>query len=661
MALKLRRLVWVGIGLALVFLPALPVVRWGGGRDTGPVWAPNVESWLLGLVIVSVVGLVASRLTSRLSWRFPFPSRKTLPWILGGLGLAVSLASVFAMRGVFAGNPHLVDETAQLLHAKAFAGGQLALPAPNPQEFFVVTNTMIVDAGWVSQYPPGHIWLLAVGFLVGLEWLVNPVLAGLGAIFIFVLGRGLYGPKTGLYTAVLWLLAPWVMFTFGTYMNHGSATVLIVASLAMLVWNKTPGVVLSALAGFFLAFASAIRPLDAIAVFPAVALLAFKRSGFKGWWWMALGGLPVILAIGYHNWELFGSPTTFGYSILYGREHGLGFHVNPWGESFTPRVALGNLAAAIRRIHIYMFELPVPPLLVMSVWAIWQGGKRTGDGVVALGMLGTPILYFFYWHSGFYPGPRFYFAIVPFLILGLARTLRSISGVLNRWTNPSFNFKMGWNFALLFTVIWGTVDILPRRVEVYREGLSSMKLHPERALAELGVTQALVLVPESFGSRIIVGLWGLGVPAGLAERAYRNVDACDLYQTILEARASHLPPEHVVGRIELLMADNRPDVFPIEGWPYETLRLRVRDDIPEECTLQLQRDIDGFTAFGNLAWKNSVDRRSGIVFARDLFERNGELLSQYPGWEVWRWAPTSSDPLGPPRLSRLQMGSPPAP
>jgi hypothetical protein len=74
----------------------------------------------------------------------------------------------------------------------------------------------------------------------------------------------------------------------------------------------------------------------------------------------------------------------------------------------------------------------------------------------------------------------------------------------------------------------------------------------------------------------------------------------------------------------------------------------------------MNRDLQGFTLFGHLAWRNAVGLETGVVFARDLHDRNGELLARYEGWEVWRYAPLPDDPNSVPVLTRLRgaRGSP---
>jgi hypothetical protein len=153
-----------------------------------------------------------------------------------------------------------------------------------------------------------------------------------------------------------------------------------------------------------------------------------------------------------------------------------------------------------------------------------------------------------------------------------------------------------------------------------------------------------VLVPESWGSRVIVALWALGAPPGTVERAYRRLDTCDLYQTALAARAAGVGGDAIEARLVQDMIFAPPAPPRLERWPDPSIRLRSGSTPPEVCQAELRRDLMGFSLYGYLAWRNKIGLDSGVVFARDLFERNDELLTRYPGWEVWRYAPPPGRP-----------------
>ena len=96
--------------------------------------------------------------------------------------------------------------------------------------------------------------------------------------------------------------------------------------------------------------------------------------------------------------------------------------------------------------------------------------------------------------------------------------------------------------AAAVVLLWGSLSFLPARWNFYRTQLISLKYHPERELAERGVDQALVIVPESWASRVVVRLWGLGAPALLVERAINQVDTCELHELGRRARAAGQQP-----------------------------------------------------------------------------------------------------------------------
>jgi hypothetical protein len=627
--------------------------------DPGPDWGVYLEAWAIGLVVVVVLAVIAGRLATQM--RLPEPR---WPWwgdaaVAGGGGVLLAVGAACTTWVAFAGNPHLVDEMAQLFQARVFASGRLAAPAPESPEFFLFMHTWITPAGWVSQFPPGHSVALAMGTLVGAEWLVNPLLGGASVPLVYLVARGLYDRSTARLTAFLWATCAWVLFMSATFMNHALAVTLLLGAWAC-VW--APGAATRwrwVLAGLLLAAAAATRPLDAVAgAVPVLVYLASRRA-WRPALWLALGGLPVMALLGHLNWVLYGAPWKLGYTALYGAEHGLGFHLDVWGDEYTPLVGLSNVVAAVRRLHIYLFEWSIPALLPLGLWALLARHTEEGDLVVASALIAGPVLYFFYWHSGFYPGPRFYYVAAPALVLGTARAVlwawdaaRCRSRALVRW-------DAALAAAVVVVLLWGWADGVPARFRAYRAGLASLKLHPERGLAAAGVKQALVLVPESWGARIVTRLWVLGVKPGLAERAYRVLDACDLHQFAAAAWSAGMPAPAVTDSLQR-MYDAVVEPAPlVAGWPDPTLHLRPRRGLPAECMAEMARDREGLALYGSLGWRNAVGLDRGIVYARDRFDENPVLLQQYPGWEIWRWAPPQGDPEAPPVLRRVSAGNAP--
>jgi hypothetical protein len=645
---RVIRWLWFAIAALVIGLPFLPLARSHGAPppDPGPPWAPNVAAWGIGLALVLVAAGAAGRLAIRMrrrggTWGVRLPTAAYLALLGGGL----ATLSAYTMRSVFAANPVLIDEMAQLFQARVFASGRLAAPVPEPAAAFVIAHTWITNAGWASLYPPAHPLMLALGMVFRAEWLVPPVLGGGSVALVYLVAKGLYGPKTGRIAALLWAISSWVMFMSASYMNHVTATTLALACWA-LVWapRPSPRPLHLVAAGLCLAAVAATRPLDAAAAGLPVLAWILARRRWPAFPWMALGTLPVFAGWGYCNWRLYGNPLTLGYSALYGSSIGLGFGIDPWGRPFTPLVALSNLAVAMRRLNLFLYEWPIPALLPLGLWALAGRQRRTADAIVAVGLLAVPALYFFYWHSGYYPGPRFYYAAAPFLVIGTARAWRWGGALARRSSRPWWHGDVALVAAAVIVLVWGWAGVLPARFAVFRTGLATLKLHPERELAARGARQALVIVPERWGSRLIVSLWELGVHPGLAERAYRWLDSCELYQFIEAARAARLTPDEATRRLDTLVRASPAPTPQLRNAPDETLHLHRDRPLDPVCQRELQRDEAGFTLFGYLVWRNPIGLDSGIVFARDLYERNAELFARYPGWTIWRYAPPAGGP-----------------
>jgi hypothetical protein len=646
------RSLWVAIALVAAVLPLVPLASWSGAPDSGPAWRLSLDAWGLGLLVVVALALATGRLATGLPRvRLPRPALGDV-WYVALLAALIVLGAATASWVIFARNPHHLDEMAQLIHAGALAAGRLALPTPEPAQAFLTGQTWVTDAGWVSQYPPGHIVLLAVGRLARAVWLVNPVLAGVGAVCVFFVARGLYGRRVARTAVFLWVVSAWVLFMSAGYMNHVTAVTFALVAWALVWGPRRPRALHWIAAGMAIGWVTATRPLEGLAA--ALPLLVWAARGrTRVLPWIALGGLPVAVAWGYVNWRLYGSPLTLGYSVLYGAEHNLGFHTDPWGQPFTPAIALSNVAMAVRRLHIYLYEWPIPALLPLALWAAFGKQRRERDLVVAVGLMAAPALYFFYWHSGFHLGPRFYYAIVPWLVIATARGWHWGRAAARRAGGRVFRWNVALGTAAVTVLVWGWIGVLPGRIEQYRTSLPTMKLHPEKELKRQGVTKALVLVRTSWGSRIISGLWEQGVPPGLVERAYRRIDTCQLDTFWREARGRSLSAARATQELELILANRGAVEAPrLEGWPDPTVRATSGNVITEACRREMQRDQRGFTLYEPLAWRNAIGLDDGIVFARDLLGGNGPLLVRFRGWPLWRYAPSHDDPEGLPVLTQ---------
>lgn len=647
------RAAWILLGLVVLVLPWLPVPEWVNAPERGVPLGPHMEAWVIGLLVVVTLGALGGRIGARAAWspRVALPASPAVPWVAA---LWTALAGVFVVLWVHGGRPQMVDELAQLVHASAFAAGTLALPAPVPAEAFLVTHTFVTDAGWISQFPPGLTALLALGLRGNMAWLVNPMSAFVATLALWCVAQGLYGRRTAVIAVALWVTSIWVVLMAGTHMSHMPAVAATLVGWAAIFgpqrvrwWH----VVLAGVAG---GLATVIRPLDGVAAAIPPALWVVRHRRWNAIPLAVLGAVPFLTAMLWVNAQLHGDPLTFGYTALWGSAHGLGFHVDPWGRPFTPGMALANLVSVVRGLHLRVFEWPIPALLPLGAWALAARHAHPSDRYLLAGMVAAPLLYFFHWHAGAYMGPRLHFAAAPMIVLGTARAALWLLRRVRHRNVPGFRATAAvWTMGCV-TVLWGVVGIAPLRLEITRGEFRTMNLDPRGDLLDNGVPRALVLVPESFRARTIVGFWALGVDHSRVERSARAVESCDLAELLTSLRAQQATAETAAFALDSAIRAVRDTAPVITDWPDPWIRIRAGRELSAACRRELQRDLEGFTLYGAVSWQNPPDLRSGIVFARDLPELRDSLMSMYADRPIYRWAPPPATPDSLPVLTLMR-------
>jgi hypothetical protein len=647
---------WLAAAL-LTLLGLLPVANWLTGGRAIPWWGAAVREWsTVGLGVVLLAVVLARAFGDRLDAVHERVTRLVLgstprAFLLATASLAFVLSAAASIY-CFARQPHLIDEMAQLWHARILLAGRLALPTdPNP-EFFSALH--VIDAGgkWYSHFPVGGPAILALGMLAGAVWLVNPLLIALCVACVYRFARITYGDATARVAAVLVALSPFVVFMGGTQMNHVPALALTWLALAATAeWRESGTPVRSRrcamVIGASIGALIAIRPLDGaivgavVGVFQLPTLLRQRRwSGLAVQ--LAAAAVPVALLL-WSNALTTGHPLRMGYEVMWGADEGLGFRQGATGETHTPRRALVLASANLMRVNLYLFEWPIPALLLAVVTLVLVRRVSRWDGLL-LSLVGAIVgAYALYWHEGFHLGPRYLFIAMPAVVILVARApglmaerlsgtaRRAVALVLPLCVAASLLWPAGVSGALL-------------RARQYHSSLWILKVDLERQVAESSLDRALVFVHEGWGARLMARLWALGVPRTQAEQVLRGSDACALEHWLRGEEAR--PAADSAGRLGRLaalstgwtMVRPRPDRTPDSS-------LRFADDAPftGECAAELAADEAGvslyppFLRLNRPAASGRVD--GSVIFVRDLGAHNEVLRERFGDRGWYRYAP----------------------
>ncbi len=187
--------------------------------------AMHLTKAALGLLIlvVGALNLILAAATipddawETLCVRWERADRHRLPWLCAAwVVILSSLLAWFALDRI----PHVPDEVAYLAQAKYIATGHLTLPLPPDVQAFAYPFAFADGNRWYGAAPAGISFALALGLLVGLPWLVNPLLGGAAVLLSHRWVRELYDRDVADGVALLLAFSPWLLFLSASLMPH---------------------------------------------------------------------------------------------------------------------------------------------------------------------------------------------------------------------------------------------------------------------------------------------------------------------------------------------------------------------------------------------------------------------------------------------------------
>ena len=346
-------------------------------------------------------------------------------------------------------HPHIPDEVGYLYHARYFAEGMFAMPAPPVPDSFKIDLMTYEENRWYSPLPPGWPAMLTLGILFGAPWLLNPMLAGLNILFVYIFIREIYDRRTARVSVLLLCISPWYIFMAMNFMGHTfTLTCALIASLAVSWARKSGKALWGWVSGIATGMVSLIRPLDGLVVATLLGLWAIgiggkrlKTSILIG---LILGSVIIGSAALPYNKMFTGDPAKSPLMVYFdkyygpgknalgfGPERGLGWAIDPF-PGHSPIDALVNADLNIFSINIELFGWSTGSLIMIALM-LFSGTMRREDYFMLIVVAAISGAYSFYWFSG---GPDFgarywYLMLVPLVVL-TARGIQFLEGTVVR-------------------------------------------------------------------------------------------------------------------------------------------------------------------------------------------------------------------------------------
>ena len=278
------------------------------------------------------------------------------------------------------------DESAYRFQARIFASGRLTAEAPtretvdnnNANEFFFIHH-IIARGQWFGKYPPGWPALLAVGTLLGIEWLVNPLLGALLLWLVYRIGRFCFDESIARLATLLLLLSPMFFINcFGYYSHVTCAILLLVSTLlclrSMRQWRARE----VALCFLTLGVAFLVRPFTSFCFATVLGLSALvgawphaRRLG----WVMLWGSLGAAVAAGglmAYNYATTGDPLRSAYAMYRGTASAVEIGV-------TPESLWNNLRLLTSRALVKTDLALFPFMFLLAAYACLKPRERARE------------------------------------------------------------------------------------------------------------------------------------------------------------------------------------------------------------------------------------------------------------------------------------------
>lgn len=142
------------------------------------------------------------------------------------MSLLAILAGFLVSSLVYENLAHIEDEIAYLWQAQVIARNKLSIPSPQEPKSFLVPFVIDYNGQRFGKYPLGWPVVLSLGVRLGIHYLVNPILAGLGLWLTYRLGKRVMSETVGLIAAGLTLTSPFFLMNSGSLLSHPLGLVL---------------------------------------------------------------------------------------------------------------------------------------------------------------------------------------------------------------------------------------------------------------------------------------------------------------------------------------------------------------------------------------------------------------------------------------------------
>lgn len=372
------------------------------------------------------------------------------------LSLLAVLVGYLVHEIVFERMAHIEDEMAYLWQAQAISRGHLTVPSPSEPKSFLFPFVVDYNGQRFGKYPLGWPVMLALGEFLGLRFLVNPLLGGLGVWLTYKLGKRVISDTVGLLAAGLTVTSPFFLMNTGSLLSHPLGLVLSAAfALAWLDAFSKPITqyrwLATITAGAALGLLAITRPLTAVAIsipFGIHGLYLLIRSDWQIRQRLITVGVMVLAMASIHflwQYALTGDPLLNPYTLWWEYDTvGFGPGHGRMEQGHTLHQARINTKFSLRTGRYDLFGWGAYSWIFLPFGLIALLWNRNWRALLLASVFPSlVVVYLAYWIGSSLFGPRYFYESLYSLTLVSAAGIAWIAGWPLQEKEPFPNYS-GW-------------------------------------------------------------------------------------------------------------------------------------------------------------------------------------------------------------------------
>ena len=446
--------------------------------------------YLLLLPAVVLVGFANSK--SNWLQRLQLPRAGFFYLIYAAIVLFMSLGM---HKGIFGG-----DESSYRFQSRIFLNGRLVAEAP-PQiasdeatykREFRFHHHVIYQGKWFSKYPPGWPAVLALGSAVNIDWLVNPILAGLIVWIGYRISILVFDESVGRIALSILLASPYFLLNSIGFMPHPLCGALLAGSSLLFFQGIKNGRTSDFVwMQILIACSLLVRPLTGAVV--AVVLGAgmlwhFRRRPGRFGALLATGALIASLAVGTqlaYNRALTGSVWMNPYSAA----RGLGASL-PAEVTLNPAGILANIRTITRWSLESTILYAFPFVLLLALYAVFREREHRWEARILGALFGALVVGYTVQTepSGTHFGERYYYETYFAIAILSARGAQLLAGGLQ------LRSAVASGLLLLSAAVLQCVLLVSRAGNEWK-----LERQERDVIAEIKIVRGVVFLPHDYG------------------------------------------------------------------------------------------------------------------------------------------------------------------